>query len=361
MSRPEDAAIWVYALQRCRRGARLTSAERVTLARLMGAHRELEPAWGRAAPQVLAEVERLEGAHAADPFAPVASLRLREAPARRLLQAACDFALSDGELTLEQNMRLDELREHLELGEDELAALIDDRMLARLRPPEPPFGGAKMLTGLNAPLNLTKVDPSFWRSVPRDAQVHALDAARFWRGLGFFTEQRDWSEVELAAALERYRASTYATPPGASDWDYLTADRARVWTVDFTGNDNGPAWGVAAALEQLGRISAGEFAPSKIKVKSAGRTVSVEFQVSGQILRFGGLIRSPIHFDLTLLERLDEAVPHLSFCVGVFEDDHHLVVVKRKLLAKLRRRKLTLYAGQQFEEFRRWASGQRDV
>jgi hypothetical protein len=344
--------ISLYALCTCIQGARPTSLELATIERLAGEVAELRPLTDLAA--ALEEVAATRQAHRRDPLAPVVGLR--GGAARPVLAAACDLALATGEMTLEQNMALDALRARMGLGDAVLEAMIEEKTLAllpsvELAAPKDPME----LDELNRPVVLTP-DLAAWKDLSRAAKSKLSRLARYYRHRGLFAEQRDLSDIELASALYRYRKSTYTAEVADSEWEYLGADRSRVWTLDFTGNDSGAHIDLAAATRHLARISAGTFAPSRIEARRARGGARLDIELDGQTLELKGLIDSPIHFDLVLLERLSDAVPELAFIGGVSEDLHYFMVVAREHLAGLsRRRGLSVLSRADFREFRHWA------
>lgn len=269
--------------------------------------------------------------------------------ATALLQGACRVALAGGELQFEQNLALEDLRERLAVSEDALAAMIDGGVLEALPevPPELPD------SPFDGPWKLVP-DAARWAKTKPEVRKDALAAVKRYRPLGFFASATKLDDEGLASAIEAHRHATYGGDvPSMSDWEWLSADRDRVWTVEFTGNDDGPAIGVAAAIKRLAKLSGGLFAPAAVKVKKAKAEVTVTLTLGGKAHSFE-LAPAPIHFDLNLLPALNALQKKVVFVVGLDEDFHHLTAVAPAVSPKLAKRSLGLYAAKDFREHREW-------
>lgn len=343
-------ALSLYAALAGARGVELTRAERRTLTVYIATRlSKVEPP---ALSDAIAEALRLRSEYRHDPMQPLKGLNLDAYAARELLRAACEVGLSEGELSLDQSLALEALREQLGVAEETLADLIDEHMLSRLGP----RGGPSSPDDREAPVRL-EPDPALWKHLPPNDRLRVLAVVRPYRAMGFFSDQKDWSDEALASALEHSRRRIYTSEELESDWQYLALDLERVWTLDLTGNGSGPDEDVVQAIAHLGRISAGAFTPTRVEGRRSASGHSVSLEVDGRHLQLTDLIDAPHHFDLTLLERLNEALPQLTFCVGCDGDAHHFIVVRREHYAALRRAQLDLYDSDRFEAFRAWARG----
>lgn len=191
------------------------------------------------------------------------------------------------------------------------------------------------------------------------ADIEALDVVQRARPLGFFAGQDERSDADIAADLAAAWRSEFVGEVAQSAWEYLALDRARVWTVDFTGRDLRPSISAADAVMALGAISGGAFRPTTIEEEAApDGTRSIRFHHGSKDVEITGLLQPPIHFDLMLLARLEAAAPWLAFRVGAHEDRHHMVVLRQGQLPALQALDLTLLDPEDLAAFRGRAGGQ---
>lgn len=350
----DDVPEWLhalYAICTCSRSTVLCPGE---IASLLGASSTNVDLCHLDPEDVERQLPRVAALRAAHPEAPLSAIAgYQPLNPRGLLETACRLVLSEGSGTPEQHIALDALRAAFDLEPEVLEAMVDERLVERI----PSFPSAEDLGALRAVEPELAPDPEVWKSLDERLRRKVLDVARFYRSLGFFAPQSSWSDQELASALYAYHAANTFDPEPRSEWGYLAADRARVWTVDFTGTGDGPSHDLEAAVRHLSRISAGAFAPTAVSQRSTPRGPRLIVELGDSTIELGDLIESPLQFDLMLLEKLGEASPKLSFCCG-FDDDvdaHHFIVVERKVLPDLLERSLGLFGPDDFRDFREWA------
>ncbi|MCX6377570.1 MAG: hypothetical protein NTU88_16300, partial [Armatimonadetes bacterium] len=115
-----------------------------------------------------------------------------------------------------------------------------------------------------------------------------LEAVRYLRKMGFFSEYASLPDEELVSRLEQMYQENYEGPlddsEGLLDVDLLTFDKTRVWYQDIECDVDMGQDVYVWALERLAAISRGAFQPKNIKEswESEEGPIEVSFTLNGE-------------------------------------------------------------------------------